>query len=187
MMRFTQSEKMEIIRLLEGSTLPVAQTLRELDVPRSSFYRWYRRYNEEGYDGLANRPPNARRFWNKIPGSEKQRVIDVALAEPELTPRELAWHITEQRRPPMTPANRNIPAPTEPGLWWVRENGGDSCWVRVYRDGNKFCGEFFGTSITLDLPEELDGLWTGPYRPPEDSHIKELRRRGGDEGRGEGE
>ena len=58
-MRFTQSEKMEIIRLLEGSTLPVAQTLRELDVPRSSFYRWYRRYNEEGYDGLANRPPNA--------------------------------------------------------------------------------------------------------------------------------
>lgn len=47
-MRFSQSEKMEIIRLVEGSALPVAQTLRELDVPRSSFYRWYRRYNEEG-------------------------------------------------------------------------------------------------------------------------------------------
>jgi transposase-like protein len=36
-MRFSQAEKMEIIRLVEGSALPVARTLRELDVPRSSF------------------------------------------------------------------------------------------------------------------------------------------------------
>lgn len=64
-------------------------------MPRSSFYRWYSRYREEGYDGLANRPPNARRFWNKIPDGEKQRVVDVALDKPELTPRELAWHITD--------------------------------------------------------------------------------------------
>jgi len=95
MMRFTQSEKMEIIRLVQGSQLGVKRTLEELDVPRSSFYRWYRHYREEGYDGLANRPPNSRRFWNKIPGCEKQRVIDVALAKPELTPRELAWEITD--------------------------------------------------------------------------------------------
>ena len=95
MMRFTQSEKMEIIRLVQGSQLGVKRTLEELDVPRSSFYRWYRRYRKEGYDGLANRPPNCRRFWNKIPDCEKQRVIDVALAKPELTPRELAWEITD--------------------------------------------------------------------------------------------
>ena len=95
MMRFTQSEKMEIIRLVQGSQLGVKRTLEELDVPRSSFYRWYKRYQEEGYEGLANRPPNSRRFWNKIPDCEKQRVIDVALAKPELTPRELAWEITD--------------------------------------------------------------------------------------------
>jgi transposase InsO family protein len=94
-MRFTQSEKMEIIRLVQGSQLGVKRTLEELDVPRSSFYRWYRRYRKEGYDGLANRSPNCRRFWNKIPDCEKQRVIDVALAKPELTPRELAWEITD--------------------------------------------------------------------------------------------
>ena len=97
MMRYTQSEKMEIIRLIQGSQLGVKRTLEELDVPRSSFYRWYKRYQEEGYDGLANRPPNSRRFWNKIPDCEKQRVIDVALAKPELTPRELAWQITDSR------------------------------------------------------------------------------------------
>ena len=48
-----------------------------------------------GYDGLANQPPHARRFWNKIPQSEKERVVDTALKKPELTPRELAWHITD--------------------------------------------------------------------------------------------
>jgi putative transposase len=96
-MRFTQSEKMEIIRLVRGSQIGVKRTLEELDVPRSSFYRWYRRYKEEGYDGLANRPPNCRRFWNKIPECEKQRVIEVALAKPELTPRELAWEITDSQ------------------------------------------------------------------------------------------
>ena len=94
-MRFTQAEKMEIIRLVEGSSLPMTRTLRELDVPRSSFYRWYRGYRRDGYDGLANRPPNVRHFWNKIPESEKQRVVDEALYRPELTPRELAWRITD--------------------------------------------------------------------------------------------
>ena len=34
-MRFTQSEKMEIIRLVQGSQLGVKRTLEELDVPRS--------------------------------------------------------------------------------------------------------------------------------------------------------
>jgi transposase InsO family protein len=86
---------MEIIRLVEGSALPVKHTLRELDVPRSSFYRWYALYREYGYDGLASQPPQARRFWNKIPDSERQRVVGVALAKPEMTPRELAWHITD--------------------------------------------------------------------------------------------
>jgi len=79
--------------------LPVKHTLWELDVPRSSFYRWYRRYQEQGYGSLANQPPNARRFWNKIPESEKRRVVDTALEEPELTLRELAWHITDSQTP----------------------------------------------------------------------------------------
>ena len=90
-MRFTQAEKMEIIRLVEGSSLAVKQTLSEMDVPRSSFYRWYRRYLTHGYDGLANQPPHARRFWNKIPDSEKRHGVAEALKKPELTPRELAW------------------------------------------------------------------------------------------------
>lgn len=38
---------------------------------------------------------NSRRCWNRIPDSVREFVVDVALNQPELTPRELAWHITD--------------------------------------------------------------------------------------------
>jgi len=94
-MRICQAEKMEIIRLVEDSDLPVKETLEQLDVPRSTFYDWYRRYLESGYDGLADRKSSPRRFWNRIPDHERERVRDIALEKPELTPRELACHITD--------------------------------------------------------------------------------------------
>jgi transposase-like protein len=49
-MKYTQSEKMELIRMAEEPSLSVKQTLRELDMPRSSFHEWYSRYKEAGYD-----------------------------------------------------------------------------------------------------------------------------------------
>jgi putative transposase len=72
-MKYTQSEKMEIIRMVEESSLSVKQTLREMDGPHSSFYEWYRRYKDEGYDGA------------------------VAQGYPEKSGREIAWLMTDQR------------------------------------------------------------------------------------------
>jgi len=95
-MRHSQAEKMEIIRLVEESSLSARRTLEELDVNRSTFYTWYRRYEEGGYDGLANRKPALRRFWNRIPASEKERVVSIALERPEESPRQLAWYITDK-------------------------------------------------------------------------------------------
>lgn len=94
-MRYTASEKMEIIRLVEESELSVTATLEQLDVSKSSFYEWYGRYESEGYDGLLARKPNANKFWNKIPDREKKHIVDEALEHPEKSPRELAWHITD--------------------------------------------------------------------------------------------
>lgn len=95
MTRYTQAEKMEIIRLVETSELPVKQTLAELDVPRSTFYDWYRRYCEAGYDGLADRQPQRQRFWNRIPDSVREQVVTVALEHTALSPRQLAWQLTD--------------------------------------------------------------------------------------------
>lgn len=94
-MRATAAEKMEIVRLVEGSDLGVRQTLDELGVAPSTFYRWYRAYAEEGFEGLKDREPAARRFWNRIPEAERAQIVEAALERPELTPRELAWHITD--------------------------------------------------------------------------------------------
>ena len=80
---------------MEESELSVRQTLQELDVNRSSFYEWYARYRTEGYDGLATRKPQARRFWNRIPEQERKRVVKIALEKPEDSPRQLAWYITD--------------------------------------------------------------------------------------------
>jgi putative transposase len=95
MTRYSQAEKMEIIRLVETSELPVKQTLAELAVPRSSFYDWYRRYIDRGFAGLAQKQPQRRQFWNRIPDSVRQRVVEIALERTELSPRQLAWHITD--------------------------------------------------------------------------------------------
>jgi putative transposase len=95
--RYSAAEKLEIIRLVEESPLGVKRTLRELNVARSTFYDWYRRYAQGGYSGLEGKKPRPRRFWNRIPEREKQWVRKIALEKPELSPRELAWHITDQR------------------------------------------------------------------------------------------
>jgi len=95
MSRYSQAEKLEIIRIVEASELSVKQTLPELDVPRSTFYDWYRRYLADGPEGLATRQSERRQFWNQIPQHVREHVVDVALAYTELSPRQLAWHITD--------------------------------------------------------------------------------------------
>jgi putative transposase len=94
-MRYSQAEKMEIIRIVEGSDLPVRRTLEELDVPRSTFYRWYERYQAAGYEGLADHKPGPRQFWNRIPEGVRQQVVEVALERPDQSPRQLAWYLTD--------------------------------------------------------------------------------------------
>ena len=66
-MRYTQFEKMEIIRMVEESSFSVKQTLGEIGVSRSTFYEWYKRYQEHGYEGLRSRHKSPPQIWNKIP------------------------------------------------------------------------------------------------------------------------
>ena len=56
-MRYPASEKLEIIRTVEGSRLPVKQTLDMLRIPRTTFYRWYDLYVNDVLDALADRSP----------------------------------------------------------------------------------------------------------------------------------
>jgi len=98
LIRKSPEEKLEIIHLVEHSNLSIKQTLEELDVPRSTFYRWYQQYQEEGPDGLRDQKPNPRQFWNRIPEQVKVQVVDLALEHPEKSSRQLAWHFVDKMR-----------------------------------------------------------------------------------------
>lgn len=93
--RTPASEKYEIIRMVEESGLPVRQTLAEIGVPRSTFYRWYEQYQQAGVEGLQDRSSQPRQIWNRIPQTIRDQVVEIALQQPELSPRELAWFITD--------------------------------------------------------------------------------------------
>jgi putative transposase len=61
----------------------------------STFYKWYRRYLEDNVEGLDPKKPKARPFWSKVLDDVKEQVIQQALEQTELLPRELACRITD--------------------------------------------------------------------------------------------
>lgn len=96
-MKYSQAEKFEIIRMVEQSDLGVRRTLKQIGVSKSSFYEWYRRYLEDGYDGLCTRSRQPRQFWNRIPDEERKRIVDYALDHTWLSCREIAIDITDKK------------------------------------------------------------------------------------------
>ena len=94
-MKYPSSEKLEVIRLVEQSHLSAKRTLDTLGVPRTTFYRWYDRYLSGGVEALEDKSPKPWRVWNRIPDDIQERIVDLALEEPELSPRELAVRFTD--------------------------------------------------------------------------------------------
>ena len=94
-MRYPASEKLEIIRLVEQSHLPVKRTLEKLSIPRSTFYRWCDLYQAGGPEALNDRSPRPDRVWNRIADDVRERIRNLALEEPTLSPRELAVRFTD--------------------------------------------------------------------------------------------
>lgn len=96
-MRYPASEKIEIIRLVEQSHQSVRRTLEQIGVSRATFYRWVDQYQTGGPEALADRPSRPGRIWNRIPEEIQSQIIELALEETELSPRELAVRFTDTR------------------------------------------------------------------------------------------
>ena len=96
-MRYPACEKREIIRLVEQSHLPVRRTLDKIGIPPATFYRWYDRRSSGGPEALNDRSPRPDRVWNRIPDTVRENVIQLALDEPALSPRELAVRFTDTK------------------------------------------------------------------------------------------
>jgi transposase InsO family protein len=78
----------------QRSRWPVRRTLRVLEIPPGSFYRWRR---EPPPDGFALPRPRSQpgSLYELLP-AERQRIVDYALAHPEVRHRELAWKMLDE-------------------------------------------------------------------------------------------
>ncbi len=48
-----------------------------------------------GIEALEDKSPKPGRVWNRIPDNIRKQIVDLALEEPELSPRELAVRFTD--------------------------------------------------------------------------------------------
>ena len=97
-MRYPASEKLGIIRIVEQSHLPATRTLDQLGVARRTFHRWYDRFLEGGPEALADRPSAPSRVWNRIAPEVQDEIVEMALEQTDLSPRELAVRFTDEKR-----------------------------------------------------------------------------------------
>lgn len=95
-MRYPASGKLEIIRIVEQSHLSARRTLDQIGVPRATFYRWYDQYQTGGPEALEDSPSGPSRVWNRIPDDIRAQIVQLALEETELSPRELEGRFTGQ-------------------------------------------------------------------------------------------
>jgi transposase InsO family protein len=88
-------QREDLIKKVELEEGHRAKILGDLGIPRSTYYKWRRTYDEDGLPGLAKAKPKARAIWNRLTEDEIQRVLVIAKAHPELSPRLLAVKITD--------------------------------------------------------------------------------------------
>ena len=88
------AEKAEVLARVASSPLPKRRVLRELNVPRSTYYRWLRRQHLGGLEDRAGggKPPR-----NRLTSREVDCVLTTAREMPELSCRQLAAWITDNR------------------------------------------------------------------------------------------
>jgi len=96
-MRYPASEKPEVIRIVEQSHLPAKRTLDQWGIARWTFCRWYDRYRGGGPDALADRQSAPSRVWNLVPDAIQDQIIEQALQQSELSPRELTVRFTDEK------------------------------------------------------------------------------------------
>ena len=89
-------QKQEVLELVQRSPLSKRQTLAELGVACSTYYRWQRRVRQKGGIGLVDRRPDPGRVWNRLRPEEEETILSEALRQPDLSPRELSCYL---RRP----------------------------------------------------------------------------------------
>ena len=89
------TEKLKLIRLIEGSDLSITDALAKYDISISTYYRWKRRLRTSGINGLADRKPRRRRNWNQLLPNQVDKVLEIATFSPDWSSRQISLYITD--------------------------------------------------------------------------------------------
>lgn len=89
-------EKLELLRAVEASGFCVAESLRRLDIPKSTYYRWRAKFRKEGRSGLRDKSSKPLSQWNELLPEEKRIILQTARARPEWSSREISFFITDR-------------------------------------------------------------------------------------------
>ena len=86
--------KRAVMDLVRRAPLAKRQTLAELGLAASTYYRWQQRWRQQGDAGLEDQRPRPGTVWNRLRPAEEARIRAEALRQPDRSPRELAcWLI----------------------------------------------------------------------------------------------
>jgi transposase len=70
----------------------VLEACQDFGVPRSSFYRWKRAYEQDGIEGLTRKKPVARSHPRQIPPEYVEKILHLR-TEYHLGPQRIAWYL----------------------------------------------------------------------------------------------
>ena len=88
-------QKVEILRSVEGSSLPIGEALARLDVSASTYYRWRRKFRAEGFESLKDPATRSGATWNRLLDEEQEGILAVALNHPAWSSREVSCHLAD--------------------------------------------------------------------------------------------
>ena len=87
-------EKATILAKVASSPLPKRRVLSELGIPRTTYYRWLRRKDQQRLEDDAG---GGKPAWNRLTFQEVRYVLSAARQLPELSCRQLAAWITDNQ------------------------------------------------------------------------------------------
>ena len=86
-------EKARVLASVAASPLAKRRVLRDLGVPKSTYYRWLMRQQQQ--QGLEDRPGASAPPWNRLRPQEERSILEAAREMPELSSRQLAAWSTD--------------------------------------------------------------------------------------------
>jgi len=88
------AEKAEVVAKVASSPFPKRRVLSELGIPKTTYYRWLRRKDQQRLEDDAG---GGKPAWNRLTFQEVRYVLSAARQLPELSCRQLAAWITDNQ------------------------------------------------------------------------------------------